>query len=589
MSELVMTEPRRPATPPVAVSSVTTEANRTGSWKYIRPVYRDRVAPCNAGCPVGTDTEGYLALLREGRIDEAADLLLRENPIPAITGRVCNHPCECHCNRAHFDGAVAIHAVERMLGDYILGTPLPQRVPVRHPERVAVIGSGPAGLAAAYHLARLGYAVEIFERDAEAGGMLRQGIPSYRLPRDILDRQIERITALGVEIHRDVAVGSELSWQELSERFAVLFVATGAHRGRPLGIAGEDLPGVRQGLEYLRTVNRGERVEVGRRVVVIGGGNTAMDCARTARRSGAQVTVLYRRTRAEMPAIPEEVDEAEREGVRLVFLAAPAAFEARRGRLAAVTCTRMRLGEPDASGRRRPVESDEPPFRVLADTALLATGEESELDGLPPQVLGRGAVAVDGWGASALPFLFAGGDAAGEERTVAYALGAGKRAAIGIDRMLRTRRGEEAPQPEAAELRFGPSGNLSMARWRDDDPVRRTSPVNEVVDFARINLSHFAPAPRHADHFRPRPGAPLDFAEVNLGLDTREALAEAARCFGCGVCNECELCMIFCGDLAIRRSSDGGRFEIALEYCKGCGICAAECPRGSITMTREGL
>jgi NADPH-dependent glutamate synthase beta subunit-like oxidoreductase len=588
MSDLVISEPRRPATPPISVSRATTEANRTGSWKYIRPVYQDGVSPCNAGCPVGTDIEGYMSLLRQGRIDDAADLLLRENPMPAVTGRVCNHPCESGCNRARFDGAVAVHAVERMLGDHVLAAPLPPRLPVHRPERIAVVGSGPAGLAAAYHLARLGYAVEVFERDERPGGMLWQGIPPYRLPRELLDRQIEWLEALGVRIHCGVAAGTELSWLNLADRFDLLFVATGAQRSRPLDLPGETLPGVLQGLDYLRRSNRGERVEVGRRVVVIGGGNTAMDCARTARRSGAEVTVVYRRTRAEMPAIAEEVEGAEREGVRLVLLAAPARFEARRGRLAVVTCTRMRLGEPDASGRRRPVASDEPPLRVLADTVLLATGEEVELDSLPAQVVGSGAIRVDDWGASALPFLFAGGDAAGGDRTVAHALGAGKRAAIGIDRMLRK------PEPAGdadvpSSLRFGGTGNVSMTRWRGDDPVRRAAPVNEVVGFDRINLEHFAAAPRHAERSRPGASAPTDFAEVNLGLGTEEALAEAGRCFGCGVCNQCEVCLIFCGDMAIRYSADGGGLEVALEHCKGCGICAAECPRGAITMTREGL
>lgn len=590
MPELVRTEPGRPATPPVAVSSITTEANHTGSWKYIRPAYHDRVAPCNAACPLGVDVEGYMALLREGRIDEAAELLAREHPMPAVTGRVCNHPCEDGCNRRHFDDAVAIHAVERMLGDRLLAAPLPQALPVTHAEAVAVVGSGPAGLSAAYHLARLGYRVEVFEQAEKAGGMLRHGIPPYRLPRAVLDGQVERIRALGVEIHTGVSLGRDVRWSELAERFGAVFFATGAYVGKPLGVPGDDAAGVWQGLGFLERCNRGEAPEVGRRVVVIGGGNTAMDCARTARRLGAEVTVAYRRTRAEMPAIAAEIDDAEREGVLFRFLAAPERVDEADGRVRGIECTPMRLGEPDASGRRRPEPSGEPPFCLPADTVLLAIGEDAQLGMLPAEAAERGALAVDAWGATRLSGIFAGGDAAGHDRTVAHALGAGKRAALGIDRYLRRQRGDEPPTDDLTALRYGGSGNLSSTRWRDDDPVRRVAPLNEVVGFESLNLNHFQHAARHPDRRTGNGAAYGDFGEVNRGLESDVALTEAGRCFNCGVCNGCELCLIFCGDAAIHPSADGGgRFEIDLEYCKGCGVCAAECPRGAISMTREAL
>ncbi len=244
--------------PPIPVSDTTTLVNKTGSWKYIRPVYQDRVAPCNAGCPVGIDIEGYLNLLREERTDEAMELLIRENPIPAVTGRVCDHPCEVVCNRRYFDEAVAIHSVERMLGDRILDAPLPEPVPRTHDERIAVIGSGPAGLACAYHMTRQGYAVTVFEAAAEAGGMLRLGIPEYRLPRDVLDRQIARIEALGVEFKCATVVGRDVFWDDLAD-FAAVFVATGAHDGRKMGMEGEDVEGVRSGLDFLKEVNGGGR------------------------------------------------------------------------------------------------------------------------------------------------------------------------------------------------------------------------------------------------------------------------------------------------------------------------------------------
>jgi 2-oxoacid:acceptor oxidoreductase delta subunit (pyruvate/2-ketoisovalerate family) len=590
MPERILDQPVRPATPEVAISSTSTAVNRTGSWKYIRPVYQDRVAPCNAGCPVGIDIQGYLALLADGHPDEAVDLLLRENPMPAVTGRVCNHPCEGHCNRAPLDGAVAIHSVERMLGDRLLAGGLPEAVAPRYAQRVAVVGSGPAGLACAYHLTRLGYPVTVFERDEQPGGMLRQGIPGYRLPRTVLDRQIAHFKALGISLLCGVEAGTDVSWEQLAERFSAVFVGSGAQRGRPLGVEGEDLPGVRQGLAFLHAANRGKRAEVGRRVVVIGGGNTAMDCARTARRLGADVTVLYRRTREEMPAIPQEIEEALHEGVEMVFLAAPERFERdAEGRLSGVLCSRMVLGEPDESGRRRPMPSGEPPFLTHADTVLLATGEVAELEVLPGEVVNAWEVEVDGWGATALPFIFAGGDVAGHDRTVAHALGAGKRGAMAIDRVLTESRGDAVPAWELDDLRFGGRGNASMSRWRNDDPVRRESPVDEVVGGDDVAFHHFAAVPRHGERFRSMERLEGDFQEVNLGLDVPAALAEAARCFACGVCNECALCMIFCGDMAITAGTNGTRFEIDYDHCKGCGICAAECPRGAITMTREGL
>ena len=283
----------------ISVSSTTTLVNRTGSWKYIRPVYHDRVAPCNERCPVGIDIEGYMNLLREDRIDEAVDLLLRENPIPAVTGRVCDHPCEQACNRAGLDGAVAVHAVERMLGDRALERPYTP-APLKQREQVGVVGSGPAGIGCAYHLARLGYEVTVFEAAREPGGMLRLGIPEYRLPRAILDRQIERLRELGIKFVCDVRLGQDLQWNVLSW-FDAVFMAPGAHLPRQLGIPGEDHARVRQGLDFLADVNDGQRPGIGRHVLVIGGGNTAMDCARTARRLGAAATVMYRRRRAEMP------------------------------------------------------------------------------------------------------------------------------------------------------------------------------------------------------------------------------------------------------------------------------------------------
>ncbi len=581
--------------PPISVSESSTRVTKTGSWKYIRPVYHDRVAPCNQGCPVGIDIEGYMVLLREGRTEEAADLLLHENPMPAVTGRVCDHPCESHCNRRWFDEPVAIHAVERMLGDQLLEGPPPQPPARLREERVGVVGSGPAGLACAHHLARLGYRVVVYEAAAEPGGMLRLGIPEYRLPRRVLDREIDRIRAGGVEIRCGVRVGEAVPWSELASYDAV-FVASGAHQGRAVGMEGEDSAGVRSGLDFLKQVNAGGRPDLGRRVVVIGGGNTAMDCARSARRLGAEVLVLYRRTRAEMPAIDEEVEEAEREEVQFEFLAAPKAVVPdpaagpAGGRLRGVECIRMRLGEPDESGRRRPEPTEEGGFSVPADTVLTAIGEITDLGFLPAEVhRDRWQILVDELGGTSTPLVFAGGDVTDSPRTVANALGDGKRAALAIDRYLRSRAGEALPEVDPSVYCLGPEGNVSMTRWRGDDPVRRTAPVNDVVELEQMNPSHFERADRHSDrHLDPTEGV-SGFLEVNRGLELEAALDEALRCMNCGVCNQCELCLIYCPDMAVSRSPDGWGFVIDMDYCKGCGICVAECPRGAVAMTREGV
>jgi 2-oxoacid:acceptor oxidoreductase delta subunit (pyruvate/2-ketoisovalerate family) len=578
--------PRVPYSEPrIAVSRTSTTQNRTGSWKYIRPQYRDAVAPCNHACPAGVDVEGYMNLLREGRIDDALMLLLRENPMPAITGRVCHHPCEAGCNRRGFDEAVAVHSVERALGDESLRRPHPAPPPRLHAERVAVAGAGPAGLSCAYHLTRLGYGVTVYDEAAEAGGLLRQGIPSYRLPRPVLDRQIERYASMGIEFRTGVRLEGDEGQAELAGYDAV-FYATGAHRGKPMNVAGEDGPGIVAGLEFLKVVNRGGRPDLGRRVAIVGGGNTAMDCARTALRLGAEPVVVYRRTRAEMPAIPQEVEEAIREGVRFVFLAAPSAFRWEEGRLVEMHVTRMELGEPDASGRRRPVPVDDGGYTIPVDTVLTAIGEDAELESLPASLPREwGAIRVDEWCEAGGGAVFAGGDVAGAERTVADAIGSGKRAAMGIDRHLRRRAGEEPAVDDPAALRWGTTGQVSMARWRGDDPVRRTNPTNDVVDIGALQLAHFERVARHEEEWRVDWA---DFGEVNLGLDLEKAVAEARRCFNCGVCNDCELCLILCPDVAITRR-DGGGFEIDLDYCKGCGLCAEECPRGAIVMTREGL
>ena len=594
--------------PAIAVSDRSTRANRTGSWKYIRPIYQDKVAPCNQACPAGIDIEASMNLVREGRVDEAMDLFLRENPFPATTGRVCYRQCERACNRASFDEAVSIHAVERVLGEIALQRPLPEPAPRTHEETVGIVGAGPAGLSAAYELARLGYGVTVYEADDEPGGLLRYGIPEYRLPRSVVMGEIERITALGVEIRSGVRVGRDVRFEELLRHDAVL-VATGAHRSRRLDIEGARLAGVQPGLAFLAELNRGLRPAIGKRVVVLGGDSTAIECASVALRLGAAVRLVHRGGREDLSACLDEVQEAACEGVKFEFHTAATALlgaspggdsaaidgvEASFGerdrvadpaRVASVRC--VRLAAAKGRGPRRELSGSA--FLFEADDVLVALGEEADLHELPAAVeRAAGEVCSDGLGATSDPRVFVCGDLAGGLRSVADAIGSGKRAAIAIDHRLRAAAADACGPPDLAALRLGPEGQVSMTRWRGDDPVRRAAPINAVVSYEQLNTAHFARVPRFRDRYMTAEWTRNTFREANLGLTREAGVAEACRCFNCGVCNSCEVCLIFCPDVAITRASDGG-YHLSYKYCKGCGVCAAECPRCALTMTREGL
>jgi NADPH-dependent glutamate synthase beta subunit-like oxidoreductase len=598
--------------PTISVSSASTLANRTGSWKYIQPIYQDKIAPCNATCPVGIDIEGVMDLLRQDKVEEARDLLLRENPMPAVAGRVCEHACQGACSRAQFDEAVNIHAVERMLGDL---PALPRATPPARTrtEHVAVVGSGPSGLACAYHLARLGYPVTVFEADPEPGGWLRYGVPEYRLPRAVLVRELERIRDEGVTIRCGMRVGGNLPWQEL-QRFDAVFLGSGARARESFEWQQQDLADLRPGIDYLHEVRAGQRDTAGRRVIVVGGDETAVDCARTALRMGSEPVVVFPGAREDMTASAEAVEDALREGVRFEFFtrivgvqvsghpddeapmeAIASMFEpgeggAGQGKLMGVACMRLQPAHLGADGSRRVVAVPGSSFVLPADTVLTDARAPIEAAGLSAEAHQRGFVLrADEFGQTSREGFFAGGDLCEEPRTVAHALGSGKRAAIGIDRWLRRRAGETPPALEAEQLRYGGTGNMSVTRWRGDDPVRRTNELNQVVSFDQLNMAYFRHEPAQHDRMRPPGESGNDFGEANLGLAPAEALQEAKRCFNCGVCNSCELCLIYCPDVAIKRHSSGHGFSLSYKYCKGCGVCVAECPRGAMAMTREGL
>ncbi len=487
------------------------------------------VSPCKDACPAGISVQGYVALIAQGKFKEALELIRRDNPLPAVCGRVCTHPCESACARGQIDEPIAIRDLKRFVAEWEIAQgqmDLPATKPATG-HKVAIIGSGPAGLSAAYYLALEGIGVTIFEALSVTGGMLRVGIPDYRLPPAILDYEIAYIQALGVEIRTNQRLGRDFTLPQLQEQgYEAVIMAVGAHQCLSLGVPGEDVAGVRPGVEFLRQANQGQAASPGRRVVVVGGGNVAMDSARTALRLGSQeVTVLYRRTRQEMPADPEEIEEALEEGIHFEFLAAPKRFIAEAGRLVGVEVIRMELGPPDASGRPRPQEIPGSEYVMEIEGALAAIGQEPDLQCLDDtcrlDVGRKNCLSVDPLTLqSNLPYVFAGGDAVLGPATVIQAVAQGKEAARSIERLL-----------AGQDLRQGRTQQRTLARPQIEgtEPQPRQKPV-------------------HAD-----PGLRAQgFGEVVATLSEEAARAEAARCLSCGICSECYQCVTACQAGAIQ-------------------------------------
>lgn len=545
--------------PPFAVSTGDMSWNKTGSWRYMRPLYDAKVPPCTAGCPAHEKIPQYFALVKEKKFEEAWHIILQDNPMPGVLGRVCYHPCENVCNRGQYDEAIAIHNIERFVADQNKNNHFPESfVQGDRSQKIAIVGSGPAGLSAGYQLRRLGYKVTLFEAADKPGGMLRLGIPKYRLPREVLDKEIDDIKQLGVEIKTSTAVGKDVSWEALKKEFDAVLVATGAYKPGTLNIPGENLKGVGTGLAFLKEYNITGTAKVGKKVVVVGGGNTAIDTARSALRLGANVTIVYRRSKAELPAVPEEIEDAIREGVNIIFLTNPIEFIG-KNKMHKIRLIRMKLVEPDETGRRRPVPIPGSEFEIEADQVLLAIGESPDLDFLGNALkIKKNRLEVDPFQMTNEEGVFACGDAAvGPVGTVVNAIGTGKRAAQAIHQFL-----------TAKEIKLDPE-------------------VKNEVPYETLNLDYFIREPRpHEDqnHFNELVG---NFKEVNLGLSEDDAIYEADRCFSCGTCTYCDNCLIFCPDVAINYNPDGKGYVINYDYCKGCGICVNECPRNAMSFEEE--
>ena len=565
--------------PMIAVSAGDMAWNKTGAWRTQRPIYEDKTPPCSAACPAGNDIVKFIQKIEKEDFEGAWNIIKEESPFPGVCGRVCFHPCESKCNRGSFDEPIAIHALERFVADF--GSRLRKKIPKlgeKREEKVAIIGSGPAGMTCAYHLARLYYDVTVFESFPLAGGMLRLGIPSYRLPRDVLDRELSDIEALGVKIRTGVTLGEDIRLEDLKD-YQAIFISIGAHHSRGLSIPGEREKGVLSGLELLKRINLRKKVKLGDKIAVIGGGNTAIDVARSVVRMGKKATILYRRSREEMPAFEEEILEAIEEGVKIRYLINPIRVGQKDG-LKRIECLKMELGEKDESGRRRPIPIPNSNFRVNVDNVIVAAGEEIEASFLPEALERKeGLVLTRRDGSTGIKGLFAGGDLTSNQRTVAHAIGSGKKAAMAIDAFLNGRNSDAIFQNLIGE---GPSISI-FGYFHPGERLRNS----HVVAFEELNMDYFDPAKRQEESKRPVKDRIKGFKEVSTTFSESVALEEARRCFNCGTCNECEVCYVFCPDISILKRDGLFLRQVDYDYCKGCGICFTECPRGVISLQEE--
>jgi 2-oxoacid:acceptor oxidoreductase delta subunit (pyruvate/2-ketoisovalerate family) len=529
-------------------------ANKTGSWRTERAVYTDRLPPCNHACPAGENIQAWLYEAEEGGdgYERAWRKLIEDNPFPAIMGRVCYHPCETSCNRGQLDEAVGIHSVERFLGDEAIRNGWqPEVTASPSNKRVLVVGAGPSGLSAAYHLTRLGHEVTIHEAGPMTGGMMRFGIPKYRLPRDVLDAEVQRILDMGVDLELSRKVTNVLETMR-EGRFDAVFLAVGAHIGKRAYIPAGEAARIVDAVSLLRSMEGEERPLLGRRVVVYGGGNTAMDAARTAKRLGAEeAIVVYRRTRERMPAHDIEVEEAEEEGVMMKWLST--IKHADGGKLMLEKMELDDTGFPQPTGELEELE---------ADSLVLALGQEADLsllDGVPGIEVDDGVVKVGPNMMTGHPGIFAGGDMVPAERTVTVGVGHGKKAARNVDAWLR---------------------GFELSR----------APKHELATFDKLNTWYYADAPRTVQPQLEEARRTGTFDEVVGGLDDSNALFEARRCMSCGTCFSCDNCYGVCPDNAVLKLGlPGEQYAIDYDFCKGCGLCVAECPSGAIEMVPETI
>jgi NADPH-dependent glutamate synthase beta subunit-like oxidoreductase len=533
----------------------------TGNWRAIRPVYRDKMPPCNNACGTNEKIQGYLDLVKRGKYLDAYALIKEDMPFPSVTGRVCYHPCEQACNRGKYDEAISIRAVERFLGD--LGQALKHDVVKAgksNGKKVAVVGSGPAGHSAAYQLARLGYAVTIFERSPKAGGLNRGGIPDWVLPQDVLDKEIERLVELGVTIKTNTEVGKDVTWDDLKKNYDACVLAVGLTEPNSVRAEGEDKAGVLYGLPFLRDIGMGtSKVKLGPRVAVIGGGNTAIDCAREALRQGAvEVTMItVEANKDEMPAVPEDLHDMLEEGVELMHGFACTAMLG-NGQVDALQLHPAKFsGAINASPIA--VDKQAPAAKFPVDNVIIAVGQHAALKWLPDEFKNeRGTIKIDRFGRLGDTMFFAAGDVVqlgtGQPLMVVNAVGDGKRVAFNLDKVVR---GEPLQE--------------------------RMVSIDVITDLSRMNMTYFPKFARVQQEMLKPASRKKTQEEVIQAFSEEQAIEEANRCFSCGTCNACDNCYLVCPEPCIVRSDrSNGLYKILVDYCKGCRVCIEECPTGCL-------
>ncbi len=544
--------------PPPIWTTGTTEVFKTGTWRSALPHYISPASPCHQACPVDGDIAEWIGLARTHDFRGAWEVLTRHNPFPSVAGRICHHPCEAACNRGAYDEPLAICKLERAVGDMALAQGWAFDAPaVERAGHVAVVGGGPSGLSAAFQLRRRGWRVTLFEARPELGGLMRYGVPPYRLARSVLDGEVARIVALGVEVRHEALTDSE-DFERIGAGHDAIFLAVGAARPKRLAQLPQRAPWLVDGAEYLARCNAGLPPELGSRLVVIGGGSTAMDAARSARRAGHQVTILALEHAPQMPAQREELAEALEEGIALVDGAMLTLVEPSNRHGLVLRCMRVHFEPGAVRGQFNVTRLTGSEFTLAADAIVSCIGQDPELSALSSWLpVDGGLLSVDARQATAAARVWAGGDVASMARFVTAAIGMGKRAALDIDRVLR------AAQPAAAA----------------------PGQIGDAVALANISTFYHPHVARAGAQTRPVRERLAGCIEVQLGFEPDQALAEAGRCFSCGYCTHCDNCFNYCPDLAIKHVDDG--YAVLTDYCKGCGMCVKECPTGSMTLREE--